>query len=499
MNNQARQKPPYGFSPGQNGNSGPSAAGPGPARVPPQNFHKPAVKTRQNASTTVPYSADEAQRIQTQLNRVLGPEYVSCRPGGGGQNVSYIEGWKALNLANEIFGFNGWSSELISVQVDYLDSHGSGRVSLGLSVVVRITIRDGTFHEDFGYGNIDNAKNKAIAFEKCKKEAFTDALKRCLRCFGNVLGNCLYDKGIVAKMQKVKLPALELDWDDFHRDPLIVKREVDKQKKAADAERAASSTSNVHTYQNPASSTPTSVSSHNPSEVPSAPSTASTASSNNFNRSVPNQARDQAKQPSPIPANGVPSAPGFTAPKPGAITGVSSSRPGAATVLTPSMVKEYDLDDFDDSFVFSDDMPADASDQQQDTTSNKQSDIPDNPSVEHAKEGEIAPGQVFFTSSKKALDVQKESYKDGIPVYNHKPFASTYKPSVDLNRSAKVRRADVPAMHTPSQINASQNPSAVSGTSIGKRPLGMPPSQRPASKRLHKAGEQSEKENDVTA
>ena len=27
----------------------------------------------------------------------------------GGQNLSYIEGWRLVALANEVFGFNGWS------------------------------------------------------------------------------------------------------------------------------------------------------------------------------------------------------------------------------------------------------------------------------------------------------------------------------------------------------------------------------------------------------
>ena len=39
-----------------------------------------------------------------------------------------------------------------------------------------------------------NARNKAEAMEKAKKEAVTDGIKRCLRSFGNALGNCLYDK-----------------------------------------------------------------------------------------------------------------------------------------------------------------------------------------------------------------------------------------------------------------------------------------------------------------
>ncbi|OBA23787.1 recombination protein Rad52 [Metschnikowia bicuspidata var. bicuspidata NRRL YB-4993] len=421
----------------------PATPGTSGSRVPPQTLHQAAAKTPPLPAAGTPYTAEEARRIQTQLNRVLGPEYVSCRPGGGGQNVSYIEGWKALNLANEIFGFNGWSSQLVSVQVDYLDSHGGGRVSLGLSVVVRITIRDGTFHEDFGYGNIDNAKNKAMAFEKCKKEAFTDALKRCLRCFGNVLGNCLYDKGIVAKMQKVRLPPLELAWDDFHRDPLVVKRE------AARAARAAGPTGA-------------------PETGPPQPTLSSGGPA------LP--------APSPAPA---------PAAKPAPASG-TADRP-AAPALPPALAHEYALDDFDDLFMFSDEIgPADGE------TTGTTMDAEAAPAT--PEPGASAPGLVFFTSSKKALDVQKASCQADIPVYDHKFIARSVKRTVDPSRSTKIRRADLPPAHSPSQPSASPAPSpmAVPAAAPGKRPLGMPPSQRPSSKRLHRAvAEPGEQENDM--
>jgi len=58
--------------------------------------------------------------------------------------------------------------------------------------------------QDIGYGHIENCKGKAAAFEKAKKEGTTDALKRALRNFGNVLGNCIYDKDYVSKVTKVK-------------------------------------------------------------------------------------------------------------------------------------------------------------------------------------------------------------------------------------------------------------------------------------------------------
>lgn len=47
-----------------------------------------------------------------------------------------------------------------------------------------------------------------MAFEKAKKEGTTDALKRALRNFGNVLGNCIYDKDYLTKVTKVKAVAV---------------------------------------------------------------------------------------------------------------------------------------------------------------------------------------------------------------------------------------------------------------------------------------------------
>lgn len=73
--------------------------------------------------------------------------------------------------------------------------------------------------QDIGYGHIENCKGKAAAFEKAKKEGTTDALKRSLRNFGNVLGNCVYDKDYLSKVTKVKSapvgpPCLQTGQDD---------------------------------------------------------------------------------------------------------------------------------------------------------------------------------------------------------------------------------------------------------------------------------------------
>ena len=69
--------------------------------------------------------------------------------------------------ANEIFGFNGWSSQVVSVQVDYCDME-SQKFNVGVTAIVRVTLRDGVFHEDLGFGTMDNAKTKGQALEKAR-------------------------------------------------------------------------------------------------------------------------------------------------------------------------------------------------------------------------------------------------------------------------------------------------------------------------------------------
>lgn len=164
------------------------------------------------------YTAQEIATLQSRLDKQLGPEYISSRPGAAGQKVHYLAAEKCINLANEVFGFNGWSSAIQQIQIDFVDENQqTGKISLGLSVIVRVTLKDGTYHEDIGYGHIENCKGKAAAFEKAKKEGTTDALKRSLRNFGNVLGNCIYDKEFLAKVTKIKVAPSRWDVDNLHR------------------------------------------------------------------------------------------------------------------------------------------------------------------------------------------------------------------------------------------------------------------------------------------
>jgi DNA repair and recombination protein RAD52 len=66
------------------------------------------------------YTALQIATLQSRLDKFLGPEYIAHRPGAGGKRYHYIPSEKVIGLANEVFGFNGWSSSIQNVQIDYV-------------------------------------------------------------------------------------------------------------------------------------------------------------------------------------------------------------------------------------------------------------------------------------------------------------------------------------------------------------------------------------------
>lgn len=179
------------------------------------------------------FGKKRVKKISKLLGQKLGPEFISYRPGHNMSKIAYIEGWTVISLANRIFGFNGWSSEIRSMSVD-CEEIEDRKVTLGISCVVRITLRDGTYREDIGFGSAENQRSKAMAYEKAKKEAATDALKRALRQFGNSLGNCCYDKNYIREIQRIhKINEKALDSNDLFRNNVAVSDESDREKDAS--------------------------------------------------------------------------------------------------------------------------------------------------------------------------------------------------------------------------------------------------------------------------
>lgn len=150
---------------------------------------------------------------EDQLEKLLEPltkENVKQRDGTGGQKLSYIASHYAIDEANSIFGFDGWSTEILSLsQIDRTEyekppykpgDEPKKMVSVSYLCTLRLTVKSNdrvVTKEDTGFGNGVagyTAYGIGSCIELASKEAVTDALKRCLRYFGNKFGNSLYDK-----------------------------------------------------------------------------------------------------------------------------------------------------------------------------------------------------------------------------------------------------------------------------------------------------------------
>ncbi|XP_060565591.1 DNA repair protein RAD52 homolog [Ruditapes philippinarum] len=174
----------------------------------------------------IEFTAEEHESIQAALRQRLGQEFISQRAGAGGQKLAYIEGWRLVNLANEMFGFNGWSHSVTNQTIDFVD-HFNGKYYVGVSAFVKVVLKDGIHHEDIGYGVSEGMKSKALSLEKARKEAVTDGLKRALKSFGNAMGNCLGDKDYLKCINRAgKKPPEQFNLDEMKHtmlDPTIEK------------------------------------------------------------------------------------------------------------------------------------------------------------------------------------------------------------------------------------------------------------------------------------
>ncbi len=150
---------------------------------------------------------EKEKSVKEKLACSITKDDVSSRKQGK-VNLTYIESHKAIRNANEVFGFDGWSSELVSLEqvcsnsydiADWKDGVKVGTkpgFKVGYEARVKIVANiDGTTvtREDVGFGS-GIAGDLCDAVEGANKEAVSDAEKRALRKFGDMFALCLYDK-----------------------------------------------------------------------------------------------------------------------------------------------------------------------------------------------------------------------------------------------------------------------------------------------------------------
>lgn len=139
------------------------------------------------------FSRAEERRINMELMEDVPQRDIRTRPGPGGQKLHYLAGWKSVEIANRIFGFNGWSENTVTRRTNFCEQMPNGRWAACVTASVRVTLKDGTYREDTGGGSAENLKSRQDCIMLAEKEAVTDARKRALKNFGRRLGLSLYD------------------------------------------------------------------------------------------------------------------------------------------------------------------------------------------------------------------------------------------------------------------------------------------------------------------
>lgn len=137
-----------------------------------------------------------------ELGKPLNPANV--KPPAPGKYGEYIEGWKVIEEANRIFGFDGWSRETVEIVevCRYETEVGRDRKpgwAVGYRAKVRVTIYGGELdtHNIVREGSaVGNGVSVQLydAIESAAKEAETDAMKRAMMTLGYPFGLALYDK-----------------------------------------------------------------------------------------------------------------------------------------------------------------------------------------------------------------------------------------------------------------------------------------------------------------
>jgi DNA repair protein RAD59 len=97
---------------------------------------------------------------------------------------SALSAHEVFGLANEVFGFNGWSTRVVDAR---MEECSEGEACLArYRTTVRITLRDGFALERLGVGEAHNLP-RPQCYNKCKKEALTAATKHAIMGFALAL------------------------------------------------------------------------------------------------------------------------------------------------------------------------------------------------------------------------------------------------------------------------------------------------------------------------
>lgn len=133
-----------------------------------------------------------------QLLKPLNASRVAQR-NQAGISLSYLEAWDVKAHLIRIFGFGGWSADVLSADLAFEEKDEKGRWNVGYRVVMRLRLHTDEFAEDPTYTEaaVGSATlpQRGEAHDMAIKTAESDALKRAAINLGTQFGLSLYDSG----------------------------------------------------------------------------------------------------------------------------------------------------------------------------------------------------------------------------------------------------------------------------------------------------------------
>lgn len=143
--------------------------------------------------TNVPDSPGPFNEWQwNELNKPLDLKRIKVFTQGPARGSKYLEGFDVAEKANELFGFGNWGFELVGQPWAERGEDKNGNPYTVWLAVGRVKVKGAETYSDLGSNQQSGLGAPAV--EMAIKGAVTDAMKRCLRLYGNQFGLSLYDK-----------------------------------------------------------------------------------------------------------------------------------------------------------------------------------------------------------------------------------------------------------------------------------------------------------------
>lgn len=134
---------------------------------------------------------NEAQH--SQLLKPLNPTRVKSRSQGGAK-LSYLETWDVRAMMIRVFGFGGWSFDVVEASLVF-EAEKDSKWNVGWKVIGRLSVPDLDCTYTEAAVGASTQGSRGDAHDMAIKTAESDAFKRCCVNLGTQFGLSLYDNG----------------------------------------------------------------------------------------------------------------------------------------------------------------------------------------------------------------------------------------------------------------------------------------------------------------